>query len=143
VLFAGTLEENIALAGNHSSDARFQQALWVSGLEDEFKSGKLSLGMKLEERGANLSGGQRQKVALARTLAQSAKIILLDEPSLGFDPDTERQFAERLAHWLSPDLTLIMTTHSATMLSLIQRVIALDQGKVIADGPKEKLLNTG
>lgn len=140
VLFAGTLEENILMAGANPTDTRFQQALWVSGLEEEFKTGKLSLGMKLEERGANLSGGQRQKVAIARTLAQSAKIILLDEPSLGFDPDTERQFAERLAHWISPETTLIMTTHSATMLSLVKRVIALDQGKVIADGPKEKLL---
>ena len=99
--------------------------------------------MQLSERGSNLSGGQRQKVALARALAQSGRILLLDEPTLGLDPDSERSLAERLPGFIGTDTLLIMTTHSAIMLSMIQRIIALDGGKVVADGPREKLVKVG
>lgn len=139
-LFAGTLEENLRIAGSASDSTRFAQALWASGLDEELKNGRMSLGMQLEEHGNNLSGGQRQKVALARTFAQPCRILLLDEPTLGLDPDSERLLAERLPQLLSKEDVLIMTTHSAIMLSGIQRVIALDAGRIIADGARDKLL---
>jgi ABC-type bacteriocin/lantibiotic exporter with double-glycine peptidase domain len=139
-LFAGTLEENLLVAGVSANDERFSKAIWASGLLDEIKSGRMSLGMQLEEGGRNLSGGQRQKVALARTFAQSCRILLLDEPTLGLDPDGERLLAERLPQLLGKDDVLIMTTHSAVMLAAAKRVIALDAGKVIADGDREKLV---
>jgi ATP-binding cassette subfamily B protein/ATP-binding cassette subfamily C protein LapB len=142
-LFAGTLEENLRVAGSAADSARFAQALWVSGLDDELKSGRLTLGMQLEERGSNLSGGQRQKVALARTFAQPCRILLLDEPTLGLDPDSERLLAERLPQLLAKDDVLIMTTHSAIMLNVAQRVVALDGGRVIADGARDKLVRVG
>jgi len=103
----------------------------------------MSLGMKLEERGNNLSGGQRQKVALARVFAQPGQILLLDEPTLGLDPECERMLAERLPKLLNKDSILLMTTHSAIMLSTVQRIIALDGGRVVADGPREKLVTIG
>ncbi|MEI8362280.1 MAG: ATP-binding cassette domain-containing protein [Betaproteobacteria bacterium] len=140
-LFAGTLEENLRVAGSKAGSERFVQALWASGLEDELKSGRMTLGMQLEERGGNLSGGQRQKVALARVLAQPSRILLLDEPTLGLDPDSERLLAERLPKMLGADDVLIMTTHSAIMLAVAQRVIALDGGHIIADGLREKLVH--
>jgi len=99
--------------------------------------------MQIDERGSNLSGGQRQKVALARTLAQPCRILLLDEPTLGLDPDSERLLADRLPQLLGAQDILIMTTHSAIMLGVAQRVIAMDAGKVVADGPREKLLRVG
>jgi ABC-type bacteriocin/lantibiotic exporter with double-glycine peptidase domain len=139
-LFAGTLEENLLVAGLSANDERFVKAVWASGLADEIKSGRMSLGMQLEESGCNLSGGQRQKVALARTFAQPCRILLLDEPTLGLDPDGERLLAERLPQILSPNDVLIMTTHSAVMLTVAKRVIALDGGKIIADGDREKLV---
>ncbi len=139
-LFAGTLEENIRVAFRHADEARFARALWASGLEEELSSGRMSLGMQLQERGANLSGGQRQKVALARVLAQPARILLLDEPTLGLDPDSERRLAERLPQILEKDSLLLMTTHSAIMLAMTERVIALDGGKVVADGAREKII---
>jgi ABC-type bacteriocin/lantibiotic exporter with double-glycine peptidase domain len=139
-LFAGTLEENLLVAGLSANDERFVKAVWASGLADEIKSGRMSLGMQLEESGCNLSGGQRQKVALARTFAQPCRILLLDEPTLGLDPDGERLLAERLPQLLSPNDVLIMTTHSAVMLTAAKRVIALDGGKIIADGDREKLV---
>ncbi|NIQ97155.1 MAG: ATP-binding cassette domain-containing protein, partial [Desulfuromonadales bacterium] len=132
-VFAGTLEENLRIAGCRDQK-RFRQALWASGLENEFKSGRMSLGMELVERGSNLSGGQRQKVALARALAQPSRILLLDEPTLGLDPESERMLAERLPQILVPSDILIMTTHSSVMLRMVERVIALDGGRVAADG---------
>ena len=139
-LFAGTLEENLLVAGVSANDERFAKAIWASGLVDEIKSGRMSLGMQLEESGRNLSGGQRQKVALARTFAQPCRILLLDEPTLGLDPDGENVLAQRLPQLLGNDDVLIMTTHSAVMLAATQRVIALDGGKIIADGEREKLV---
>jgi len=141
-VFAGTLEDNLRISGCRDNK-RFSDAIWASGLEDEFKSGRMSLGMRLEERGNNLSGGQRQKVALARVFAQPGQIMLLDEPTLGLDPESERMLAERLPKLLDKDSVLLMTTHSAIMLSTVQRIIALDGGRVVADGPREKLVTIG
>ena len=96
--------------------------------------------MQLAERGNNLSGGQRQKVALARVFAQPSRILLLDEPTLGLDPESERMLADRLPKLMGSSDVLIMTTHSPIMLATVQRIIALDGGRVVADGPREKLL---
>ena len=141
-VFAGTLEDNLRIAGSRDRN-RFSQAIWASGLENEFQSGRMSLGMQLSERGGNLSGGQRQKVALARAFAQSSRILLLDEPTLGLDPESERLLAERLPKLLDSSSVLIMTTHSSIMLSTVQRIIALDGGRVVANGPREKLVTIG
>jgi ABC-type bacteriocin/lantibiotic exporter with double-glycine peptidase domain len=141
-VFAGTLEDNLRISGCRDSE-RFAQAIWASGLENEFKSGRMSLGMRLEDRGSNLSGGQRQKVALARIFAQPSRIMLLDEPTLGLDPESERQLAERLPLILDKNSVLIMTTHSAIMLNTVERVIALDGGRLVADGLREKLVSFG
>jgi ATP-binding cassette subfamily B protein/ATP-binding cassette subfamily C protein LapB len=138
-VFAGTLEDNLRIAGCPDRN-RLNEAIWASGLELEFKSGRMTLGMSLEERGHNLSGGQRQKVALARAFAQPSRILLLDEPTLGLDPDSERQLAERLPKLLGDSTVLIMTTHSPIMLQTVQRIIALDGGRLVADGPREKLV---
>lgn len=139
-LFAGTLEENIRVALGRGDEKRFAQALWASSLEDELVAGRMNLGMTLQERGANLSGGQRQKVALARAFVQPARILLLDEPTLGLDPDGERRLAERLPQLIDGETLLLMTTHSAILLSMSDRVVALDAGRVIADGPREKIV---
>ena len=139
-LFAGTLEDNLRVAGAEIGSQRFNLAIWASCLDVEFANGCMNLGMQLDERGSNLSGGQRQKVALARAFAQPSRILLLDEPTLGLDPDSERLLAERLPQLLGKDDILIMTTHSSIMLKVTQRVIALNEGKIIADGPTEKLV---
>lgn len=139
-LFAGSLEDNLRIAGGVGDGKRLSLAIWASGLEDELTSGRMTLGMQLDERGGNLSGGQRQKVALARAFAQPSRILLLDEPTLGLDPDSERQLAERLPKLLGDEDVLIMTTHSVIMLGMVKRVIAMDGGRVVADGPREKLV---
>jgi ATP-binding cassette subfamily B protein/ATP-binding cassette subfamily C protein LapB len=142
-LFAGTLEENVrvALAPTDSgANWRVEQALWASGLEDELRAGRMSLSMALDEQGRNLSGGQRQKVALARVLAQGARILLLDEPSLGLDPESEKTLADRLPQVMASEDVLVMVSHSATMLQATGRVIVLDAGRVVADGERDRLV---
>lgn len=141
VIIAGTLDENLRIAGCAPDSPRFAQAIWASGLEDELHSGRMTMGMALAERGANLSGGQRQKVALARAFAQSSGILLLDEPTLGLDAEGERVLAERLPQILGDDV-LVVSTHCATMLQTVSRIIVIDAGRIVTDGPKERLLRT-
>lgn len=140
-LFAGTLDENLRISGCSPESPRFAQAIWASGLEEELRSGRMTLGMSLAERGCNLSGGQRQKVALARAFAQGGRILLLDEPTLGLDAEGERLLAERLPQILD-DGVLVASTHCATMLQTVSRIIVIDSGRVVTDGPKERLLRT-
>ena len=143
VLVAGSLEENILLgiAPWASADERIaalRRGLHLSGLDEDLARGSLSLDRRIEEYGANLSGGQRQKVALARALALPAKIVILDEPGNGLDPDAEKCLVDRLS--TLKDTTLILVTHSARLLGLTERVIALDAGRVLADGPTRELV---
>ena len=102
------------------------------------KAGTLSLDHPIEEYGANLSGGQRQKVALARVFAINFKVLLLDEPTNGLDTETENTIVERLNQ--IQDVTLVVVSHSAKVLSLTQRIIVLEQGRVLGDGATEKML---
>lgn len=142
-LVAGTLESNIlaGLALTASPEQRLQalkRGLYLSGLDVDLGNGSLSLGQAVEEYGSNLSGGQRQKVALARALAVDAKVLILDEPTNGLDPESEKLLVQRLAQLKGT--TLILVTHSARALALCPRVVALDRGRVVADGATRELV---
>jgi ABC-type bacteriocin/lantibiotic exporter with double-glycine peptidase domain len=142
-LVAGTVESNILAALSPLATAQerttaLQRALYLSGMDQDLAQGTLSLSQAVEEYGANLSGGQRQKVALARALAVQAKVLILDEPTNGLDPESEKQLVERLGRLQGT--TLILVSHSARALSLCPRVIALDRGRVVADGATRNLV---
>ena len=144
-LMAGTLESNILLnvPPEASQDERMQalkHAVHMSTLDQDLAAGALSLNQPIEEYGANLSGGQRQKVALARVFATQPKVLLLDEPSNGLDTETERTLVERLK--ALTDVTLVVVSHSAAMLSATKRLVVLDKGRVLADGATDKLLKS-
>ena len=93
------------------------------------------------EKGAELSGGQRQAVALARALIMDPNILLLDEPTSAMDDNNERQIKTRLNNYLTEKNTLILITHKISMLELVNRIIVMEDGKIIADGSKEAVLN--
>ncbi len=144
-LIAGTLESNILLnlPEDATAEARMQalaHAVHVSALDQDLASGALRLDQPVEEYGANLSGGQRQKVALARVLALRPRLLLLDEPTTGLDTETENTIVQRLN--ALEDITLVMVTHSAAALAITQRLIVLEQGRVLADRPTRELLVT-
>jgi ATP-binding cassette subfamily C protein LapB len=139
LLFSGSLKENLLLGNPDATDDQILEAAKITGV-DEIAAG-LPQGFEtvLRERGSQLSGGQRQAVCIARALIGDPKILLLDEPSSAMDSGTERQLLERLAPILK-DKTLILITHRGTLLDLAERVIAIDKGKIVADGPKDQLL---
>lgn len=140
VLFEGSLAENIlAGAEAHVSAERFAEALQVSGLDQWIANGELSLSQKLLPGGANLSGGQRQVIALARALVASPPVVLLDEPTVGLDQATEAGIVSRLRAW-SKGRTLVVATHSMSLVNAADRLIVVEGGKVLADGPRERVL---
>ena len=103
--------------------------------------GKHELGYDLiiGERGEGLSGGERQAITLARALISNPKILIMDEPTNSMDKQTETQFIKRMKA-VSDDKTLIVVTHKMALLTLVDRIIIIDNGKIVADGPKEKVL---
>ncbi|MCB1938999.1 MAG: type I secretion system permease/ATPase [Rhodocyclaceae bacterium] len=138
VLFHGDIRENITLGGSDVSDADMLAAIRAGCLEDTLAQLPEGLATEVGERGERLSGGQRQAVAITRALVRKPRMLLLDEPSSMMDPGTEHQLIQSLRRM--PDMTLLLVTHRASMLPLVDRLVVLDQGRVVADGPREDIL---
>lgn len=140
LLFAGSLEENVRAGNTTASAAQVMEALAGAGLREAIRTGELSLGHEIAPYGTNLSGGQRQAIALARALLSPARIVLLDEPTSGFDIPTEQQVAQYLKTW-AEGRTLILATHSPLLLNVLcDRLLVVNGGKIVADGPRQKIL---
>ena len=139
-LMSGTVGHNIALGGLRPTQ---QDVLWaaeVAGVHDFIATHPDGYNLRLSERGEGLSGGQRQAITIARALVGKPPILIMDEPTSSMDVNAERLLIERLKANL-PDSTLVVITHKSSLLDLVDRVIVIDQGKVVADGPKEIVLN--
>lgn len=139
-LFNGTVRENILLSDPGASDARLLEAARKAGVEEFVSRHPKGYDMPVGERGFLLSGGQRQAIALARTFLVEPKILFLDEPSSSMDLATERQLISRIEASLTPEQTVLIATHRFSLLSLVDRLIVLDNGRIIADGAKEAVL---
>jgi ATP-binding cassette subfamily C protein LapB len=138
-LFYGTLRDNIKIAAPHASLDRILAVCKTTGLDAVVARHPQGLDMMLGEGGAGLSGGQRQLVALARCLLADPPVLLMDEPTSAMDAQTESAFIAQLKK-SAGSRTLIIATHRLSLLELVDRVIVLEQGKMIADGPKKQLL---
>ncbi|MDD3025626.1 MAG: type I secretion system permease/ATPase [Aliarcobacter skirrowii] len=137
-LFSGTLKENIELA-TPVSKKKLMELIKITGLEDLVKKSGQGDGLQVGERGSNLSVGQRHLVALARALLNNPPILILDEPTTGLDVGLEKTLISHMKQVLE-NKTLIVITHRFAALDLVDRIIVLNQGKVVADGPKNLVL---
>ena len=139
VLLSGTVRDNIVLDRAHVDDEELLRVARLSGTHDFM--GRLANGyeLRLADRGDSLSGGQRQSIAVARALAGKPSILLLDEPTSAMDTQTEMALIDRLQSELA-DRTAIIITHRLPLLKLVSRIIVMEQGKVIADGPRDAVL---
>jgi len=138
-LFDGTLKENIELSSPISKE-KMMDLIQMIGLEDLVKKSGSGDGMKVGEGGKNLSVGQRHLVALARAIVNNPSILILDEPTTGLDIGLERALVTKMDE-IVKDKTLIVITHRFTALDLVDRVIVLNEGQIVADGPKDNILN--
>lgn len=138
-LMGGSIRHNLAYKDLQANDEQLLRAASISGV-DLFVN-KLPQGYDTDvgEYGGHLSGGQRQSIALGRTLMLNEPILILDEPTNSFDNTTETIVKKRL-HEYTRDKTLILVTHKAPMLDLVERLIVTDEGRVVLDGPKEEVL---
>lgn len=135
-LFFGTVKENIALGAPYADDSAILRAARISGVDEFISKHPLGLDLPVGERGLSLSGGQRQAIAVARALLLDPPILLLDEPTSAMDNTTEGRFKARLGTVLT-NKTLILVTHRGSLLTLVDRLIVMDGGRIVADGPKE------
>jgi len=138
-LFYGTLRENIKLAAPAADDAAVIEAAKIGGILEFVNNHPEGFEMIVGERGESLSGGQRQGVLIARALIQQPPILLLDEPTSSMDYSSEEQIKRNLSAF-AEGRTMIIATHRTSLLELVNRIIVIDGGKIVADGPKEQVI---
>ena len=138
-LFLGTLRENITFGLPYADDSAVVAAADVAGLTDFINRHPRGFDMPVGERGESLSGGQRQGVGLARAVLHNAPLLLLDEPTSAMDFSTEAQITTQVTAFAS-DKTVVLVTHRTSMLAMATRVIVIDGGKVVADGPRDRIM---
>lgn len=139
-LFSGTLKENLLLGAGDVSDDRLLNAAKVTGIDRYASYHPKGFDLPIYEGGGGLSGGQKQAVGLARLMLADPKVFLLDEPTAAMDQQTEREFIQQFSSWLGKDCSLVIATHKPSILSMVSRIIVLEQGQVIMDGPRDQIL---
>lgn len=138
-LFYGTLRDNIAIGAPYADDAAILAAAEAGGLSEFVNRHPDGFDMLIGERGESLSGGQRQGVAIARAFLMDPPILLLDEPTSAMDFSSEQQFKDRLRK-IAAHKTVLIVTHRNSLLELATRIIVVDDGKVVADGPRDQVI---
>lgn len=140
VLFYGSLKHNLTLGAPFADDASMLAVARVAGVDEFAAAHPDGYDMLIGERGDSLSGGQRQSIAVARALINDPAIVLLDEPSSNMDHQSEAALKARLKE-ACIDKTMIIVTHRTALLELVDRLIVIDHGKIIADGPKAQVVD--
>ncbi|MNM77164.1 Toxin RTX-I translocation ATP-binding protein [compost metagenome] len=139
-LMAGTLRDNLVSGARYVEDEMVLQAAELSGVHEFARLHPQGYELQVGERGQNLSGGQRQNVALGRALLLNPQILLLDEPTSSMDNTGEERLKQRLQAVIESK-TVVLVTHRASLLSLVDRLIVVDRGQIVADGPKAAVMD--
>ncbi len=140
-LFTGTLGENIAIGRPFATEADLERAVRISGVAAFAAHHPLGLDLPVAEHGRNLSGGQRQAVALARCLIRRPGIVFLDEPTSAMDVSSERAVCANLKTLAAEGVTLLIATHRDGPLDLVDRLLVFEAGRLVMDGPKAEVLD--
>ncbi len=138
-LFFGSVRDNITMGHETAPDSAVMKAAEMSGVLEFLRDSSAGLDTQVGERGEALSGGQRQAVAIARALLYDPPILILDEPTASMDPASENRLRKRL-EVLCANKTTILITHKGAMLSLVDKLILLDRGRIVAFGPKDEVI---
>jgi ATP-binding cassette subfamily C protein LapB len=139
-LYQGTLRENLTLGLPSPTDTQILKAAAMTGLDRVIQTHPKGMELEISEGGKGLSGGQRQLVGLTRLLLQQPRIMLLDEPTASMDGQLEARVMQHLFEEISPESALVVVTHKPAVLNHIQRLIVVDQGRVVLDGPRDQVL---
>ena len=140
-LFTGTVVENIRLGNPEATDDEILAAAELAGVTEFTNQLESGMDTHLFERGAQLSGGQRQAICIARAIVADPKIIIMDEPTSSLDNAAEQRLVAKLKDWVK-DRTLVVITHRAPMLALVEHLMVLEDGKIQRSGPKEKMVKS-
>ncbi|WP_373921778.1 type I secretion system permease/ATPase [Undibacterium cyanobacteriorum] len=140
MLFYGTLRENITIRAPYADDRAVLAAAELAGLQEFVNSHPEGFDMVIRERGESISGGQRQSIAIARAALLDPPVLLLDEPTSAMDYPSEAQFKDRIAKY-GQHKTMLIVTHRPSLMDLATRVIVIDSGVVVADGPRDKVMH--
>jgi len=139
-LFTGSVKDNLTLGSDGADDTQLIEALQMTGADRFLSQDAGGFDRMVGEHGRMLSGGQRSFLSLARAFVSSSKMLFLDEPTGAMDSQTEKLFVERLQSSLSSEQTLIVATHRPALFALCNRIIVLEGGRIIADGPKDQII---
>jgi ATP-binding cassette subfamily C protein LapB len=139
-LFSGSVRDNLVLGAAKADDQQLIDAVVRSGADIFLSRDAAGFDRPVGERGSLLSGGQRSLLVLARALVSPSKLLFLDEPTGAMDTQTELYFIEKLKTALGKDQSLVVSTHRHNMLSICDRLIVIDAGKIIADGPRDEVM---
>ncbi|WP_300055336.1 type I secretion system permease/ATPase [uncultured Roseobacter sp.] len=139
-LFTGTLRENLMIGQRTASDADIAEALYYAAMDEFMAEAPDGLDMFIGEQGKHLSGGQKQGVALARLLLRRPKMLFLDEPTNAMDQRMQSQIVGRLAELNATGVGLIVCTHRQSLAAMAERLIVMDQGRAVLDGPRAEVL---
>ncbi len=138
-LFFGSVRDNICIGAPNIDDATLLRAATLAGVTEFVAAHPQGFDMQVGERGMGLSGGQRQAITIARALLLDPPLVLLDEPTSAMDNASEAAFRARLELSLSGK-TMMLVTHRSSLLALVGRLIVLDNGRIVADGPRDEVL---
>jgi ATP-binding cassette subfamily C protein LapB len=139
-VFSGTVRDNLMLGAAQADDQQLIDAVIRSGADIFLSRDAAGFDLPVGERGSRLSGGQRSLLVLARALVSPSKMLFLDEPTGSMDTQTELYFIEHLKTALGREQALVVATHRHNMLSILDRLIVIDGGKIIADGPRDEVM---